>query len=209
MGVIPYTTVEAALVTKEIAWSGNIESTPQPTRSAAGTSPLTALPRRDVVALVSPAEACDLRLTDRPRTTAELGMALTNREVRAALERGRRRRLMRSGKRRWLEAIDRYLNRLEEMHVRGTQISRRDGCRKMIAGLLEEVGKVAPESVKTARNSYDLHSALLDWQSVALDAIVAGRRQRFPDLNLETDHWPRPRRRRVRRSSDSGHLDAA
>ncbi len=119
-------------------------------------------------------------------------------EIRGALQRGLQRRVLRTHRRRCLEAIDGCLNRLEELHLKGAQIARRDGCRKVVASLAAEVGEQPPEAVQTARTSYDLHSALLNWQSAVLDAIVPRRRERFPDLNLELDEWPRPRRRHRR-----------
>lgn len=135
-------------------------------------------------------------------------MDRANREIRLALDRSRRRRLVQSGKRRCLNAIDDCLNKLEEMHAAGAHISRRDGCRKVVAQLVEAIRQDPPEDVQTARNSYDLHSALLNWQSGVLDALVPHRRELFPDLNLERDDWPRPRRRR-RRAGAAGALAAA
>lgn len=120
-------------------------------------------------------------------------------EIRLALRRSRRRSLAQSGRRSLLEAIDECLTRLEELHVHGDLIARRDGCRKVVAGLVEQVGEEPPESVREARTSYDLHSALLNWESTVLDALVPQRRERFPDLNQEADEWPRPRRRHRRR----------
>lgn len=131
-----------------------------------------------------------------------------NREIRLALDRGQRRQLVTSRKRRCLRAIDDCLTRLEDLHAKGAQIARRDGCRKVVAQLVEAIREDPPEEVQTARNSYDLHSALLNWQSGVLDALVPHRRERFPDLNQERDEWPRPRRRR-RRSAPSGALAAA
>lgn len=131
-----------------------------------------------------------------------------NREIRLALDRSQRRNLVISGKRRCLQAIDDCLTRLEDLHAKGAQIARRDGCRKVVAQLVESIREDPPEEVQTARNSYDLHSALLNWQSGVLDALVPHRRERFPDLNQERDEWPRPRRRR-RRSAPSGALAAA
>src|ERR1035437_8357727 len=135
-------------------------------------------------------------------------MDRANREIRLALDRSRRRRLVQSGKRRCLNAIDDCLNKLEDMHADGAHTSRRDGCRKVVAQLVEAIRQDPPEDVQTARNSYDLHSALLNWQSGVLDALVPHRRELFPDLNLERDDWPRPRRRR-RRAGASGALAAA
>jgi len=136
------------------------------------------------------------------------GLERANREIRSALALSQRRRLNESRQRRRLQAIDRCLTTLEELHQEGALIARRDGCRKVVARLLDEVCGVPPEAVETARNSYDLHSALLDWQSAVLDDLVPHRRERFPDLNLEMDDWPRPRRRR-RRSSRSREKLAA
>ncbi|MGH7666684.1 MAG: hypothetical protein ACREN1_05145 [Candidatus Dormibacteria bacterium] len=131
-----------------------------------------------------------------------------NHEIRSALVKSRRRRLLQSGKRRCLNAIDECLSELEELHAKGAQIARRDGCRKVVAGLVQRIREEPPDEVQTARNSYDLHSALLNWQSAVLDALVPHRRELFPDLNQEVDEWPRPRRRR-RRAPVSGALAAA
>ncbi|MGH7610044.1 MAG: hypothetical protein ACREOD_08970 [Candidatus Dormibacteria bacterium] len=136
-------------------------------------------------------------------------MARSNLEIRRALDRGLQRRQMRWHMRRCLQAIDNCLTTLEELHVKGTAIYRRDGCRKVVAGLVAEAGEQPPEAVQLARTSYDLHSALLNWESSVLDAVVPRRRERFPDLNQERDEWPRPRRRRRRRRADSGSLVAA
>jgi hypothetical protein len=138
-------------------------------------------------------------------------MDRANREIRTALDLGRRRRLVQSQKRRCLTAIDDCLYRLEEMHVRGIHIGRRDRCRKVVAELVTVTREEAPEDVQTARTSYDLHSALLNWQSAVLDALVPGRRELFPDLNQRED-WPRPRRprrRRQRQAANQGALSPA
>ncbi|MGH7642870.1 MAG: hypothetical protein ACRENX_07655 [Candidatus Dormibacteria bacterium] len=135
-------------------------------------------------------------------------MDRANREIRLALALSRQRHTLQSGKRRCLNAIDDCLTKLEELHAKGTQIARRDGCRKVVAQLVEATREEPPEAVQSARNSYDLHSALLNWESLVLDVLVPGRRERFPDLNLERDEWPRPRRRR-RRPTSSGALAAA
>lgn len=135
-------------------------------------------------------------------------MDRANREIRLALDRGRRGHLLLLRKRRCLHAIDDCLTRLEDLHAKGAQIARRDGCRKVVAQLVAAIREVPPDEVQTARNSYDLHSALLNWQSGVLDALVPHRRERFPDLDQERDEWPRPRRRR-RRSPGAGALAAA
>ncbi|MGH7641075.1 MAG: hypothetical protein ACREOL_09260 [Candidatus Dormibacteria bacterium] len=126
-------------------------------------------------------------------------MDRANQEIREALARGSRRRLSRSRNRVCLRAIDDCLMDLEELHAKGTQISRRDGCRKVLDGLQQKIDLALPLAVQEARNSYDLHCALLNWQSTVLDALVPHRRELFPDLNQERDEWPRPRRRRRRR----------
>jgi hypothetical protein len=131
-----------------------------------------------------------------------------NQEIRRALDGSKKVRLVDSRRRRSLHAIDDCLNRLEDLHAKGAPIARRDGCRKVVAQLVEAIRENPPEEVQTARNSYDLHSALLNWQSSVLDALVPHRRERFPDLNLERDEWPRPRRRR-RRSTGVAALAAA
>lgn len=144
-----------------------------------------------------------------PRWRPSAGkMDCANREIRLALAQSQRRSLVQSRKRRCLIAIDDCLTKLEELHSKGTQIPRRDGCRKVVAQLVETICENPPEAVQTARNSYDLHSALLNWQSMVLDTLVPHRRERFPDLNQERDDWPRPRRRR-RRAASSGALVAA
>ena len=135
-------------------------------------------------------------------------MDRANREIRMALDRGRRRRLVQSQKRRCLTAIDDCLYKLEEMHVKGFPIRRRDRCRKVVTELVSLACEEAPEAVKTARTSYDLHSALLNWQSAVLDALVPRRRELFPDLNQRED-WPRPRRRRQRPAAEQGALTPA
>lgn len=134
-------------------------------------------------------------------------MDRANREIRLAMDLGRRRRLVQSQKRRCLNAIDECLYKLEEMHVKGIHIGRRDRCRKVVAELLSITNEQAPEDVQTAHTSYDLHSALLNWQSAVLDALVPGRRERFPDLNQRED-WPRPRRPRRRRQEQAVHQGA-
>ncbi|MGH7758517.1 MAG: hypothetical protein ACREN7_04320 [Candidatus Dormibacteria bacterium] len=125
-------------------------------------------------------------------------MDRTNLEIRRAFDRGRRLRLRRARERRCLLAIDRCLNHLEEIHAGGGAIYRRDGCRKVVDELVETVHEQPPGPVHEARNSYDLHSALLNWESRVLDALVPHRRELFPDLNLDGDDWPRRRRHRRR-----------
>jgi hypothetical protein len=132
-----------------------------------------------------------------PTEVWEGRMDRANREIRMALDSGRRRRLVQSQKRRCLTAIDDCLYKLEELHVRGIHIGRRDRCRKVVAELVTVAREEAPEDVRTARTSYDLHSALLNWQSAVLDALVPRRRELFPDLN-QREYWPRPRRPRRR-----------
>lgn len=137
-------------------------------------------------------------------------MDRANQEIRLALEHTRHLHLAQTGRRHCLNAIDDCLTSLEEMHARGAHIARRDGCRKVVAQLTETIRQDPPEDVQSARTSYDLHSALLNWQSGVLDALVPQRRARFPDLNSETDDWPRPRRRRRRRQvAAEGALTAA
>lgn len=133
-------------------------------------------------------------------------MERTNREIRVALAESQQRAMVESRRRRCLNAIDDCLTKLEDLHAKGARIARREGCRKVVARLVETVHEDPPEAVQTARNSYDLHSALLNWQSLVLDALVPHRRERFPDLNQERDDWPRPRRRRTARA---GSLAAA
>ncbi|MHB8394965.1 MAG: hypothetical protein ACYDC5_10775 [Candidatus Dormibacteria bacterium] len=59
------------------------------------------------------------------------------------------------------------------------------------------------QPVWSARTSYALHAALLDWQSSILDEVLPGRRERFPDLEAERDECPIPRLRRTRRRTRS------
>ncbi len=132
-------------------------------------------------------------------TTGAMGR--TNRDIRHALERACQLQLTHARKRRCLEAIDDCLTRLEELHAHDQEISRREGCRRVVAELAEMVREDPPEPVQKARNSYDLHSALLNWESGVLDALVPGRRERFPDLSADGDDWPRRRRRRHRTAS--------
>ncbi|HVB14554.1 MAG TPA: hypothetical protein VNH38_07350 [Candidatus Dormibacteraeota bacterium] len=131
-----------------------------------------------------------------------------NQEIRLALALSQQRHLVQSRRRRCLNAIDDCLTKLEELHAKGTRIARRDGCRKVVAQLMAMAREDPPEAVLTARNSYDLHSALLNWQSGVLDALVPHRRERYPDLNRERDDWPRSRRRR-RRTTGSRALAPA
>ncbi len=131
-----------------------------------------------------------------------------NREIRRSLAESRRRSQLQLRKRRCLNAIDECLSKLEELHAKGARIARREGCRKVVAQLVEKVREDPPEAVQTARNSYDLHAALLNWESLVLDALIPHRRERFPDLNQEQEDWPRPRRRR-RRTPNSRALAPA
>jgi hypothetical protein len=121
-----------------------------------------------------------------------------NREIRRSLAESRRKSQIEVRKRRCLNAIDECLSKLEELHAKGTRIARREGCRKVVAQLVEKVREDPPEAVQTARNSYDLHAALLNWESLVLDALIPHRRERFS-----------PTLTRSRRTGRSHGADAA
>jgi len=97
-----------------------------------------------------------------------------------------------------ISAIDECLNQLEERHLKGGYIARQSGCQRVVAALVAETGRVAPEEVWGARTSYALHAALLDWQGAILDELIPQRQERFPDLVSEHDEWSVPRLRRVK-----------
>ncbi|MHB1501157.1 MAG: hypothetical protein ACYCYK_08350 [Candidatus Dormibacteria bacterium] len=98
-----------------------------------------------------------------------------------------------------LSAIDGCLNDLEERHLKGQCLGRQRVCHQLVESLSAGWGVTPPDAVWSARTSFALHAALLDWQSNILDEVVPGRRQRFPDLEVERDDWPIPRIRRTRR----------
>jgi hypothetical protein len=100
-----------------------------------------------------------------------------------------------------LIAVDECLNYLEERHLAGAYIARHSGCRKIVTALVRRLGITPPPSVEEARTSYALHCALLDWEGGILDSLIPNRHQRFPDLDLERDEWPVPRRRRRSRQT--------
>jgi hypothetical protein len=100
-----------------------------------------------------------------------------------------------------LLAVDECLNYLEERHLAGAYIARHSGCRKIVTALVRRLGISPPPSVEDARTSYALHCALLDWEGGILDSLIPNRHQQFPDLDLERDEWPVPRRRRRPRQS--------
>ena len=102
----------------------------------------------------------------------------------------------RESARAFLRAIDECLNYLEERHLAGAYIARHSGCRKIVSGLVHRFGVTPPAPVQEARTSYALHFALLDWEGGILDTLIPNRHQRFPDLDLDRDDWPVPRRRR-------------
>lgn len=110
--------------------------------------------------------------------------------------RGRRARAL-------LEAIDGCLNLLEERHLKGSCIGRQRACHRLVEGLAVAQGVVPPEAVWSARTSFALHAALLDWQSTILDEVVPHRRELFPDLETDREDWPIPRLRRSRRGRSS------
>jgi hypothetical protein len=123
-------------------------------------------------------------------------IARASAEFRAAREQGRKERLYRSHFRRRLDAIDECLSRLEDLHLAGLPIAQLGGRKAVVEALAAQAGEEPPAAVRTARNSYALHDALLDWESAVLDAVVPGRRERFPDLDRDSDGLPRMRRRR-------------
>ena len=127
---------------------------------------------------------------------AQGAMGRADLEIRIALDNGRQRRLSKAQLRRCLDAIDDGLERLEKLHLADLPISHLGGCRKVLEGLIVRAGEEPPEAVRTARTSYALHSALLNWESAVLDALVPHRRELFPDLNQDCDDRPGPRRRR-------------
>jgi len=125
-------------------------------------------------------------------------IARSNLDFTLALERRLQQRIVQRQMRRCLEAIDKCLADLEELHVNGAPLTRRHDCRGVVAGLISRAGEEPPAGVQMARTSYELHSALLDWESAVLDGVVSDRRERYPDLTEERDQWRRPRRRRSR-----------
>jgi hypothetical protein len=98
-----------------------------------------------------------------------------------------------------LEGIDECLNLLEERHLNGSCIGRQRACNRLVEGLILAYQAVPPEAVWSARTSFALHAALLDWQSSILDEVVPHRRELFPDLETDREDWPIPRLRRARR----------
>jgi hypothetical protein len=104
-----------------------------------------------------------------------------------------------------LLAVDECLNYLEERHLAGAYIARHSGCRKIVTALVRRLGITPPPSVEEARTSYALHCALLDWEGGILDSLIPNRHQQFPDLDLERDEWPVPRRRRRTRQTLARH----
>ncbi len=98
-----------------------------------------------------------------------------------------------------LLAIDGCLNELEERHLKGQCLGRQRVCHKLVESLSAGWGVAPPDAVWSARTSFALHAALLDWQSNILDEAIPGRRERFPDLEAERDDWAIPRVGRTRR----------
>ncbi|HUY25196.1 MAG TPA: hypothetical protein VMV09_07830 [Candidatus Saccharimonadales bacterium] len=131
--------------------------------------------------------------------TAERGaIAQANAELRAALEEESKARRYSAHFRRCLDAIDACLSGLEDLHLANLPIAQVGGCQAAVRALVAETGEEPPASVRTARNSYALHEALLDWESAVLDALVPRRRELFPDLNRDWDERARTRRHRRR-----------
>ena len=103
-----------------------------------------------------------------------------------------------AARRRCLLAIDRCLERLEAMHEERGGGEAHDLGRGVLADLEATAGMAPPMAVRRARGSYRLHDALLGWQSSVLDALVAERRVRYPDLVREPDRRCLPPRHRER-----------
>jgi hypothetical protein len=61
--------------------------------------------------------------------------------------------------------IDSVLTPLELLHLDGRRLDR-PRVKRLVARLTAELGRPAPTFVAAARNSVELHGALLDWQAV-------------------------------------------
>ena len=100
--------------------------------------------------------------------------------------------------RRCLQAIDQCLNELEELHLEDRHLARQLACQRVVDVLVGRTGVRPPDDVTSARSSYALHAALLDWQGSLLDQLVPNRQQRFPDSDPESERWIPPRVQRPR-----------
>jgi hypothetical protein len=141
--------------------------------------------------------------------TCERGaIAQANSEFRTALDQSRKRRLQAAHFRRCLDVIDACLSRLEDLHLADLPIAKLGGRQAVLQALVTQTGEEPPAAVRTARNSYALHEALLDWEWEVLDALVPRRPELFPDSNKDRDK-PRRMRRRRRKGLGSPQVLAA
>lgn len=83
--------------------------------------------------------------------------------------------------RRRIEAIDGFMNILEERHLTGQRTFDRV-LRQRLHRLEQEVGLPLPRKAIRARNTVRLHAALLDWQEMLLDTLLP-QRLAFPDVH--------------------------
>ncbi len=120
------------------------------------------------------------------RAAADDGrMARANRQIRMALDQHVDRIDARTRRRRRLRAIDRGLDRIEQLHSRDI-MSGAEFCRSLVERIAGECGATPPPPVRLAATSYHLHSALLLWQEAVLDEAVPQRRL-HPDLGREVE----------------------
>ncbi len=100
-----------------------------------------------------------------------------------------------------LREIDAVLDTLETWHL--DPRSPEEDLPTAFSAVLGALSRVAegplPDSVREAPSSYQLHLALLAWQSDLLDILLPDRRARFPDLDTDGDEPLQPAPRSVRR----------
>jgi len=118
--------------------------------------------------------------------------------ARQALEASRRDHQRESGRLETLRAIDRVIETLEEVNLKGR------GFEPVTGEALMAVERVTnaelPSAVRGALTPVDLHEALLDWQEQLLDRAKPSRLE-YRDVDAEIDPPEQRRRRRRRRAS--------
>jgi hypothetical protein len=117
--------------------------------------------------------------------------------TRAALETHRRERHAAVRQMRTLRTIDRVLESLEEINLRGRGFEPVNGM--ALLQMQRAMDCELPAAVRAALTPVDLHEALLDWQEQLLDRARPARAE-FREVDAEIDPPEQRRRRRRRRA---------
>ncbi|HUY98365.1 MAG TPA: hypothetical protein VMW47_12235 [Verrucomicrobiae bacterium] len=129
------------------------------------------------------------------RVRDEGSMTRATRQIRLAMAAHAHRAEARRWRRRGIQAIDRALDHLEELHSADVAPGHAY-CQQMVDDIIAATGMDAPARVRRASSSYHLHSALLLWQERVMEALIPARQRLYPDLDPEVDEVGLPGRPR-------------